>query len=205
MLQRKDAEKERRRKHKWNVVGPAVAFGSAVVCTGLLLTSFDTVKAAAASSDAVVQESAGSSVNIELGGDFYRALFGRPESEVKAEARAEAEAEFKNERESLFTEEDGKLYVNYDGRKLQVVDTEDGLHVIEEDGTEEGIGEAIAGVGNPKIMTDENGNRYYHIVWGDTLCKISSDVHYSVDELAEYNHIRNVHLIYAESDLRIPD
>lgn len=58
---------------------------------------------------------------------------------------------------------------------------------------------------NPYILTDEDGNRYYHIVWGDTLCKISSRVHYSVDELAEYNHIRNVHLIYAESDLRIPD
>ena len=53
-------------------------------------------------------------------------------------------------------------------------------------------------------VTDENGNVYYHVVWGDTLCSISSDLHISVDELAEYNHIRNVHLIYAESDLRIP-
>lgn len=49
-----------------------------------------------------------------------------------------------------------------------------------------------------------SGEPYYHVVWGDTLCKVSSAVHYSVQELAEYNHISNVNLIYAESDLRIP-
>lgn len=48
------------------------------------------------------------------------------------------------------------------------------------------------------------GDPYYHVVWGDTLCTVSSTVHYSVQELAEYNHISNVNLIYAESDLRIP-
>lgn len=48
------------------------------------------------------------------------------------------------------------------------------------------------------------GSPYYHVVWGDTLSKVSSTVHVSVQELAEYNHIDNVHLIYAESDLRIP-
>lgn len=55
-----------------------------------------------------------------------------------------------------------------------------------------------------RIHVDADGNKWYHIVWGDTLCKISSGLHFSVDELAEYNHIRNVNLIYAESDLRIP-
>lgn len=66
-------------------------------------------------------------------------------------------------------------------------------------------GNPILGYRNPRIRIDANGNKYYHIVWGDTLCKISSDLHISVDELAEYNHIRNVHLIWAESDLRIPE
>lgn len=73
--------------------------------------------------------------------------------------------------------------------------------------------------GRPIIGYDDNGEPiygrldedvnpangdYYHIVWGDTLCKISSELHISVDELAEYNHIRDVNKIYAESDLRIP-
>lgn len=92
--------------------------------------------------------------------------------------------------------------------------TEDGLPIIGYDNfgnaiignpvTDVPLSDAI-GCDNPLIQIDENGNRYYHIVWGDTLCKISSELHYSVDELAEYNHIRNVNLIYAESDLRIPD
>lgn len=103
-----------------------------------------------------------------------------------------------------FVEKDGNLYVIIDGKEYQVVDTEDGLHVVSPEGVESAI-EDVADCENPRIRTDEFGNRYYHIEWGDTLCKISSDTHYSVDELAEYNHIRNVHLIYAESDLRIPD
>lgn len=44
----------------------------------------------------------------------------------------------------------------------------------------------------------------YFIQSGDTLSGISSYVHYSVDELANYNEIRNVDLIYAGSVLRIP-
>lgn len=57
---------------------------------------------------------------------------------------------------------------------------------------------------SPYVTVDEYGNTYYHIIAGDTLCKISTLLHYSVDELAEYNHIQNVNMIYAESDLRIP-
>ena len=188
---RKDVEKERRRRRRFDVFGPVAGFGSAIICIAMLAVA---ISSNVSSGGQAVAESevSESNIDIKLGGDFYRTVFGPSESEIRADERADAEAEFEAEKESLFSEEDGKLYVNYDGRKLQVVDTDEGLHVIEEDGTEEEIGEAIAGIGNPKIMTDENGNRYYHIVWGDTLCKISSDVHYSVDELAEY-------------DLRIPD
>ncbi len=125
----------------------------------------------------------------------------------------------------VYETEDGELVVeaydpdgligteDADGHKIIAV-TEDGLPIIGYDD----LGNAIIGrpvgevaltdaidIDNPRITVDENGNRYYHIVWGDTLCKISSDIHYSVDEIAEYNHIRNVNLIYAESDLRIPE
>ncbi len=107
--------------------------------------------------------------------------------------------------------ETGRLYVIIDGKAYAVVDTEDGLYVADADAEIEDentpltpIQDASNGEINPNVYTDANGNTYYHVVWGDTLCSISSDLHISVDELAEYNHIRNVHLIYAESDLRIP-
>ena len=44
----------------------------------------------------------------------------------------------------------------------------------------------------------------YDIVWGDTLTKLSQMTGYSVDFLAEYNHIADPNLIYAGSTLRYP-
>ena len=48
-------------------------------------------------------------------------------------------------------------------------------------------------------------DRIYLVQKGDTLSKISGMVSFSVDELAEYNHIKNVDLIYEGEALRIPD
>lgn len=60
--------------------------------------------------------------------------------------------------------------------------------------------------GDPNlIITDDNDIDVYMIQKGDTLSEISAKVFYSVDELANYNEIRNVNLIYANSALRIPD
>ena len=44
----------------------------------------------------------------------------------------------------------------------------------------------------------------YDIQWGDTLSDISRMFGRSVDSIAEYNHIQNVDLIYAESSIVIP-
>lgn len=44
----------------------------------------------------------------------------------------------------------------------------------------------------------------YDIQWGDTLSDISKMFGRSVDSIAEYNHIQNVDLIYAESSIVIP-
>lgn len=57
---------------------------------------------------------------------------------------------------------------------------------------------------NEFTTLEEDGTVVYHIQWGDTLGKISGMFGISVDELAEYNHIRDVNLIYATSSLRIP-
>jgi len=147
-----------------------------------------------------------------------------------------------NSPKNAFLSKDGKLYVVLDGMGYPVVETEDGLFVVEGRdivGTEDADGNEIIAISddgqpiidydadgnpiygkskhdvpisdalhlseNPRVSVDADGNYYYHIVWGDTLCKISSDLHYSVDEIADYNHIRNVNLIYAESDLRVPN
>lgn len=49
-----------------------------------------------------------------------------------------------------------------------------------------------------------NGDAIYIIKSGDTLTDISRLFGYSVDKLANYNEIRDVNLIYANSTLRVP-
>lgn len=55
------------------------------------------------------------------------------------------------------------------------------------------------------VVIDKNGKKTYYIKPGDTLCDISRVTGFSVDELAEYNDIRDVNLIYAKSVLRVPN
>lgn len=61
-----------------------------------------------------------------------------------------------------------------------------------------------AGIDSANIVKGADGIRVYMIQPGDTLTKISAALGYSVDELANYNGIRDVNLIYANSALRIP-
>lgn len=57
---------------------------------------------------------------------------------------------------------------------------------------------------NFKVI-DRNGQETVYVIQnGDTLSSISGRVGYSVDELAEYNHIADVNLIYSDSALRLP-
>lgn len=62
-----------------------------------------------------------------------------------------------------------------------------------------------AGSGNAYLTQDTYGAPVYMIQRGDTLSGISAKVLYSVDELAEYNKIKDVNLIYADSALRVPN
>lgn len=49
------------------------------------------------------------------------------------------------------------------------------------------------------------GNNYIYLVkWGDTLSYVSTITGWSVDALGNHNNLRNVHLIYAGSALRVP-
>lgn len=59
-------------------------------------------------------------------------------------------------------------------------------------------------IGTEFVVVDPEGNMIYVVKKGDTLSAVSRMVGYSVDELAEYNHIKNVNLIYVDESLRIP-
>lgn len=59
-------------------------------------------------------------------------------------------------------------------------------------------------IGTEFVVVDPEGNMIYFVKKGDTLSAISGIVGYSVDELAEHNHIKNVNLIYINESLRIP-
>lgn len=53
-------------------------------------------------------------------------------------------------------------------------------------------------------VKDKDGKWVYIVKLNDTLGRISGLVGYSVQELAEYNHIENVDLIFADQAIRIP-
>lgn len=62
----------------------------------------------------------------------------------------------------------------------------------------------VAGVDTSHIVRKSDGTMVYMIQPGDTLTSISATLGYSVDEIANFNQIRNVNLIYANSALRVP-
>lgn len=55
------------------------------------------------------------------------------------------------------------------------------------------------------LMKQDDGTLAYLIRPGDTLCYISQLFGYSVPEIAEFNHVPNVNLIYADSIMRVPN
>lgn len=74
---------------------------------------------------------------------------------------------------------------------------------IQENITDDITSEKYAGY--PHAHFDDTRNVWiYDVQWGDTLSDISRMFGRSVDSIAEYNHIQNVDLIYAESSIVIP-
>ena len=75
--------------------------------------------------------------------------------------------------------------------------------LVQENITDDITSEKYAGY--PHARFDDTRNVWiYDIQWGDTLSDISRMFGRSVDSIAEYNHIQNVDLIYAESSIVIP-
>lgn len=105
------------------------------------------------------------------------------------------------------------LHVLINGKEYPVIENEDGQFVVQNVEITEPSGTKIAETDVPladaiessKITIDANGNKVYHIVWGDTLSELALEFDNTVEVLADYNHIANPDLIYAEDDLYLPD
>lgn len=61
------------------------------------------------------------------------------------------------------------------------------------------------GIDTSLLKQDSDGTYVYIIQDGDTLSKLSGAFGYSVDQIANFNEIRDVNLIYTDSALRIPN
>jgi LysM domain. len=96
----------------------------------------------------------------------------------------------------------GSVYVTEDAYTAYVHKEPNSSTSAEADTTAEGKDKKTTD--NEYIVLDVDGNQIYLVEKGDTLTAVSSRISYSVDEIAEYNHIRDVNLIYAGEVLRVP-
>ena len=113
---------------------------------------------------------------------------------------------------------DGQWYVSADLVSQQsvplTVDTEDMITVggeqymkidtpVEQgDSSSDGYSGPFYGL--EYVVVDIDGNMVYLVEKGDTLSDVSGRIGYSVQELAEFNAIQNVNMIYEGQTIRIP-
>ncbi|MDE7267697.1 MAG: LysM domain-containing protein [Lachnospiraceae bacterium] len=100
------------------------------------------------------------------------------------------------------------LYVFINGKEYPVIENEDGQLVAQNVIPDESLNTTadipLTDTGSSRYSVDADGNKVYHIIWGDTLSELAVEFGNSVDELAVYNHIPDPNLIYAEDDLYLP-
>lgn len=100
------------------------------------------------------------------------------------------------------------LYVIINGKEYPVIENKDGQlvaqNVAPDDPFRTSADIPLSDTNSSRCTVDANGNKVYHIIWGDTLSELAYEFGNSVDELAVYNHIPDPNLIYAEDDLFLP-
>lgn len=100
------------------------------------------------------------------------------------------------------------LYVFINGKEYPVIENEDGQLIAQSVIPDESLNTTadipLTDTGSSRYSVDADGNKVYHIIWGDTLSELAVEFGNSVDELAVYNHIPDPNLIYAEDDLYLP-
>lgn len=95
------------------------------------------------------------------------------------------------------------------GRDSGQDDGQDGANGSDQDGTTGQTDDNGSDQTDGTDQSDEQATEYkddviHTVAWGETLTSISRDYGVSVDMLAEYNHIRDVDLIYADSAMLVP-
>lgn len=141
-----------------------------------------------------------STINVEVDSNLYNGLV----------ALADTDTSFTKSDKSAI--ENLNVYIN--GKSYPVTENEDGQLIVENvdipsdseysdilDNVDVPLAQAIE---SSKVTVDANGNRIYHIVWGDTLSELALEFDSTVHELATLNHIPNVDLIYAGNDMYLP-
>lgn len=98
-----------------------------------------------------------------------------------------------------------QLYRSNRRRALQNVSTKPGLIIPYEIDAHFLASLEAAGLSRDNIVQDKDGTFVYMIQDGDTLSQLSAAFGFSVDELASFNQIRDVDIIYANSSLRVPE
>lgn len=101
------------------------------------------------------------------------------------------------------------LYVFINGKEYPVIENEDGQLVAQNVGLDDPLNitddiPLTDAAESSRYSVDADGNKVYHIIWGDTLSELAVEFGNSVDELAVYNHIPDPNLIYAEDNLYLP-
>ena len=85
-----------------------------------------------------------------------------------------------------------------------MVSGEEYMHIENPEDISSSVAETVPFYGSEYVVVDIDGNMVYLVKKGDTLSDVSGRVGYSVQELAEFNNVKNVNLIYEGQTLRVP-
>ena len=111
------------------------------------------------------------------------------------------------ERGAFISNQDGEVYLVVGDHSYRILSNDETaeLLAVSDDGEVEDVSDIISDDGNVSTtMADDGKSIIYHIKWGDTLCQIASKYDQSITDIAKLNNIKNVHLIYAGTDMKIP-
>ena len=78
------------------------------------------------------------------------------------------------------------------------------MHIENPEDIDDSVANNVPFYGSEYVVVDIDGNMVYLVKKGDTLSDVSGRVGYSVQELAAFNSVDNVNLIYEGQTLRIP-
>ena len=111
------------------------------------------------------------------------------------------------ERGAFISNQDGDVYLVVGDHSYRILSNDETaeLLAVSDDGEVEDVSDIISDDGNVSTTVADDGKSIiYHIKWGDTLCQIASKYDQSITDIAKLNNIKNVHLIYAGTDMKIP-